>query len=151
MALALLSTTQNLLFPIIRLLVFKSSIGTVPNYNCAGATIQVREILCTLIEMENCKSWHHNGSLWSSGMGPVHMNEVECSGFEKSITECSFNKESLGCSHEEDAGVRCNVPAMGFQQRVRGGGLDQHCPLASHHVTLLKVFPITITQLLFMG
>lgn len=53
-----------------------------------------------------------------SGMGPVHMNEVQCSGFEKSITECHFNKDALGCSHEEDAGVRCNVPAMGFQESV---------------------------------
>ena len=51
-------------------------------------------------------------------MGPVHMNEVQCSGFEKSITECLFDKESLGCSHEEDAAVRCNVPAMGFQEQV---------------------------------
>lgn len=54
-----------------------------------------------------------------SGMGPVHMNEVECSGFEKSLTDCYFNNDALGCSHEEDAGVRCNVPAMGFQKRVR--------------------------------
>ena len=56
----------------------------------------------------------------SPGMGPVHLNEVDCTGFEKSITECSFSmdNESLGCSHEEDAGVRCNIPAMGFQQRV---------------------------------
>lgn len=46
------------------------------------------------------------------------MNEVKCSGFEKSITECHFNKDALGCSHEEDAGVRCNVPAMGFQESV---------------------------------
>lgn len=53
-----------------------------------------------------------------SGMGPVHMNEVRCSGFEKSITECQFNKDALGCSHEEDAAVRCNVPAMGFQEMV---------------------------------
>lgn len=51
-------------------------------------------------------------------MGPVHMNEVRCSGFEKSITECQFNKDALGCSHEEDAAVRCNVPAMGFQEMV---------------------------------
>lgn len=47
------------------------------------------------------------------------MNEVQCSGFEKSVTECSFNRESAGCSHEEDAAVRCNVPAMGFQETVR--------------------------------
>lgn len=52
------------------------------------------------------------------GMGPVHMNEVECSGFEKSLTECYFNKEALGCSHEEDAAVKCNIPAMGFHNRV---------------------------------
>lgn len=57
-------------------------------------------------------------------MGPVHMNEVKCSGFEKSVTECPFSmdKDSEGCSHEEDAGVRCNVPAMGFQQRLRLSG-----------------------------
>lgn len=48
------------------------------------------------------------------------MNEVQCTGFEKSVTECAFNMDmdSEGCSHEEDAGVRCNIPAMGFQQRV---------------------------------
>lgn len=46
------------------------------------------------------------------------MNEVECSGFEKSLTECYFNPNSLGCSHEEDAAVKCNVPAMGFHNRV---------------------------------
>lgn len=53
-----------------------------------------------------------------AGIGPVHMNEVECSGFEKSLTECSFNLESLGCSHEEDAAVKCNIPAMGFNKKV---------------------------------
>lgn len=46
------------------------------------------------------------------------MNEVECSGFEKSLTECYFNRDALGCSHEEDVAVRCNIPAMGFQNRV---------------------------------
>ncbi len=55
---------------------------------------------------------------FSVGIGPVHMNEVECSGFEKSLTECYFNRDSVGCSHEEDAAVRCNVPAMGFHKRV---------------------------------
>lgn len=54
----------------------------------------------------------------SPGIGPVHMNEVQCSGFEKSLTECYFNRDALGCSHEEDAAVRCNVPAMGFNKRV---------------------------------
>lgn len=53
-----------------------------------------------------------------AGIGPVHMNEVQCSGFEKSLTECRFNRDALGCSHEEDAAVKCNVPDMGFNNRV---------------------------------
>uniref|UniRef100_A0AAY5EMN1 Lysyl oxidase homolog n=1 Tax=Electrophorus electricus TaxID=8005 RepID=A0AAY5EMN1_ELEEL len=65
------------------------------------------------------------GARLGQGMGPVHMNEVECSGFEKSLTECYFNRDALGCSHEEDAAVRCNVPAMSFvsplQLRLSGG------------------------------
>ncbi|XP_066506953.1 lysyl oxidase homolog 2A [Hoplias malabaricus] len=63
-----------------------------------------------------------SGARMGQGMGPVHMNEVECSGFEKSLTECYFNREAVGCSHEEDAAVRCNVPEMGFNSRLRLNG-----------------------------
>ena len=53
------------------------------------------------------------------GLGPIHLNEIECTGNEKSIIDCKFNAESQGCNHEEDAAVRCNIPAMGFQKKVR--------------------------------
>ncbi|KAG7259612.1 hypothetical protein CRUP_002589 [Coryphaenoides rupestris] len=59
-----------------------------------------------------------------SGMGPVHMNEVECSGFEKSLTECSFNGEATGCGHEEDTAVKCHIPAMGFNSRVSAAAVN---------------------------
>jgi hypothetical protein len=55
----------------------------------------------------------------SPGIGPIHLNEVQCTGTEKSIIECKLNTESQGCNHEEDAGVRCNIPIMGFQKKVR--------------------------------
>uniref|UniRef100_A0A8C0QJT9 Lysyl oxidase homolog n=1 Tax=Chelonoidis abingdonii TaxID=106734 RepID=A0A8C0QJT9_CHEAB len=57
------------------------------------------------------------GARLGQGMGPIHLNEIDCTGFEKSITDCKFNTESLTCNHEEDAAVRCNVPAMGFQNQ----------------------------------
>lgn len=57
--------------------------------------------------------------VFPQGMGPIHLNEIDCTGFEKSVTDCKFNTESQGCNHEEDAAVRCNVPAMGFQNQVR--------------------------------
>lgn len=60
------------------------------------------------------------------------MNEVQCSGFEKSLTECYFNRDALGCSHEEDAAVKCNVPAMGFNKRVSFPSWDEATLPESH-------------------
>uniref|UniRef100_A0A8C4WMW7 Lysyl oxidase homolog n=1 Tax=Gopherus evgoodei TaxID=1825980 RepID=A0A8C4WMW7_9SAUR len=62
------------------------------------------------------------GARLGQGMGPIHLNEIDCTGFEKSVTDCKFNTESLTCNHEEDAAVRCNVPAMGFQNQLRLSG-----------------------------
>ncbi|KAI5618508.1 lysyl oxidase-like 2 precursor, partial [Silurus asotus] len=87
-------------------------------WNLVAATVVCREL-----GFGTAKEALSGGQL-GQGMGPVHMNEVQCTGFEKSVTECVFivDKDSEGCNHEEDAGVRCNVPAMGFQQRLRLSG-----------------------------
>uniref|UniRef100_A0A8C8CC44 Lysyl oxidase homolog n=1 Tax=Oncorhynchus tshawytscha TaxID=74940 RepID=A0A8C8CC44_ONCTS len=92
--------------------------GTVcdDSWNLEAATVVCREL-----GFGSAKEALAGGKL-GQGMGPVHMNEVKCSGFEKSLTECYFNRDALGCSHEEDAAVRCNVPAMGFQNRLRLSG-----------------------------
>uniref|UniRef100_A0A3P9J0Z3 Lysyl oxidase homolog n=1 Tax=Oryzias latipes TaxID=8090 RepID=A0A3P9J0Z3_ORYLA len=92
--------------------------GTVcdDNWNIRAATVVCREL-----GFGSAKE-ALSGAKMGQGIGPVHMNEVECSGFEKSLTECSFNLESLGCSHEEDAAVKCNVPAMGFNKKLRLSG-----------------------------
>uniref|UniRef100_A0A8C7H7Z0 Lysyl oxidase homolog n=1 Tax=Oncorhynchus kisutch TaxID=8019 RepID=A0A8C7H7Z0_ONCKI len=92
--------------------------GTVcdDSWNLEAATVVCREL-----GFGSAKEALTGGKL-GQGMGPVHMNEVKCSGFEKSLTECYFNRDALGCSHEEDAAVRCNVPAMGFQNRLRLSG-----------------------------
>lgn len=62
------------------------------------------------------------GAQLGQGMGHIHMSEIQCNGFEKSIIDCKFNAQSTGCNHEEDAAVRCNVPAMNFQNQVRLSG-----------------------------
>ncbi|XP_051972566.1 lysyl oxidase homolog 2A [Xyrauchen texanus] len=92
--------------------------GTVcdDNWNLNAASVVCRELGYGTAEEAI------TGAKLGQGIGPVHMNEVECSGFEKSLTDCYFNNDALGCSHEEDAAVRCNVPAMGFQKRIRLAG-----------------------------
>uniref|UniRef100_A0AAQ5ZCU8 Lysyl oxidase homolog n=1 Tax=Amphiprion ocellaris TaxID=80972 RepID=A0AAQ5ZCU8_AMPOC len=92
--------------------------GTVcdDNWNIQAATVVCREL-----GFGSAKE-ALTGARMGQGIGPVHMNEVLCSGFEKSLTDCYFNRDALGCSHEEDAAVRCNVPAMGFHKRLRLNG-----------------------------
>uniref|UniRef100_UPI00398F7CCC lysyl oxidase homolog 2-like isoform X2 n=1 Tax=Pristiophorus japonicus TaxID=55135 RepID=UPI00398F7CCC len=61
------------------------------------------------------------GARMGQGIGLPHMNEVMCTGFERSITDCNFNQDNL-CNHDEDAAVRCNIPAMGFENQIRLAG-----------------------------
>ncbi|XP_042332039.1 lysyl oxidase homolog 2 [Sceloporus undulatus] len=62
------------------------------------------------------------GARLGQGMGPIHFGDVDCTGVEKSITDCKFNSQLRRCTHEEDASVRCNIPEMGFQNQIRLSG-----------------------------
>ncbi|XP_061650015.1 lysyl oxidase homolog 3B isoform X3 [Phyllopteryx taeniolatus] len=63
------------------------------------------------------------GGRMGQGMGPIYMNEVKCTGHERSIWTCPFkNITSEDCQHTEDAAVRCNIPYMGLENSIRLGG-----------------------------
>ncbi|KAF7252741.1 hypothetical protein EYD10_01688 [Varanus komodoensis] len=60
------------------------------------------------------------GARMGQGMGQIHLNEVQCLGFEKTLWSCPRkNITQEDCKHTEDAGVRCNVPYMGFETTIR--------------------------------
>ncbi|XP_055026476.1 lysyl oxidase homolog 3B isoform X1 [Misgurnus anguillicaudatus] len=60
------------------------------------------------------------GARMGQGLGPIHMNEVQCTGNERSLWNCRYkNITAEDCKHTEDAAVRCNVPYMGYEKTVR--------------------------------
>ncbi|XP_030832693.1 deleted in malignant brain tumors 1 protein isoform X2 [Strongylocentrotus purpuratus] len=56
---------------------------------------------------------------YGQGSGPIYLDDVECSGFESRLIDCSIN--GLGnhnCGHSQDAGVFCYINA-GTEGEVR--------------------------------
>ena len=44
---------------------------------------------------------------FGAGTGSVFVTSVGCSGTETSLLGCSYSTSSSGCSHSDDAGIRC--------------------------------------------
>ncbi|XP_041663964.1 T-cell differentiation antigen CD6-like isoform X2 [Cheilinus undulatus] len=61
------------------------------------------------------------GGLFSRGKGPVHLDELNCTGKEEHLWACPSAQEESDCGHKEDAGVVCSE-----MRAVRlTGGLDR--------------------------
>ncbi|XP_051883254.1 LOW QUALITY PROTEIN: lysyl oxidase homolog 4 [Pristis pectinata] len=59
------------------------------------------------------------GARLGQGMGPIPHERGHVQRLRAVVTDCSFREASNTCKHEEDAAVRCNIPVMGFQNKIR--------------------------------
>ncbi|XP_066881000.1 lysyl oxidase homolog 4 isoform X2 [Kogia breviceps] len=63
------------------------------------------------------------GAQLGQALGPIHLSEVRCGGYERTLSDCpSLEGSQNGCQHDNDAAVRCNIPNLGFQDQVRLAG-----------------------------
>lgn len=68
---------------------------------------------------------------FGQGTGPIHLDNVQCTGFESSLAECRHNGVGIitYCNHAKDAGVRCSSEAskncVHGDIRLVGGSSDR--------------------------
>lgn len=48
------------------------------------------------------------GGQFAPGRGPVHLDELNCTGREENLWDCPAVKDENDCGHKEDAGVICS-------------------------------------------
>ena len=44
---------------------------------------------------------------FGAGAGPIYLDNVDCSGTERNLVDCSSSSVVSCSNHNEDAGVRC--------------------------------------------
>ncbi|XP_033106180.1 deleted in malignant brain tumors 1 protein-like [Anneissia japonica] len=49
-----------------------------------------------------------SGSEYGQGIGPIHLNQVQCTGNERRLDRCDHVGQTSSCGHHNDAGVICH-------------------------------------------
>ena len=51
---------------------------------------------------------YHNAH-FGQGSGTIVLDDVQCTGTEERLVDCSYDRSTLDCTHYDDAGVRCQL------------------------------------------
>ena len=72
--------------------------------------MNVANVVCKQLGFETAVVFTPGGKL-GPGTGPIHLDDVHCTGKEESIFECeSSGLGNHNCLHNEDVGIICSAP-----------------------------------------
>ncbi|XP_067282321.1 T-cell differentiation antigen CD6-like [Pseudorasbora parva] len=101
-----------------RVEVWQGSWGTVCD---DGWDMQEANVVCSQLGCGYAVSVSVQGEPYGQGTGPIHLDELSCTGKEKSLWECPALTHGHDCGHKEDAGVVCSE----YKALRLTGGLDR--------------------------
>ncbi|XP_023648784.1 T-cell differentiation antigen CD6-like isoform X2 [Paramormyrops kingsleyae] len=86
-----------------------------------GWDMQAGHVVCAQLGCGYALNVTGQDGLFKPGSGPIHLDDVNCTGTERSLWNCLASHHSQDCGHKEDAGVVCSE-----MRAVRlTGGLDR--------------------------
>lgn len=50
-----------------------------------------------------------SNAFYGRGSGPIHLDDVACTGTETNVLQCRYDPVTSDCGHSEDAGVQCVI------------------------------------------
>ncbi|TSK31506.1 T-cell differentiation antigen CD6 [Bagarius yarrelli] len=86
-----------------------------------GWDTQDADVVCAQLNCGYAISVNGQGGPYSQGRGPILIDELNCTGKERSLWECPAVREGHDCGHKEDAGVVCSE----YKALRLTGGLDR--------------------------
>ncbi|XP_043073398.1 T-cell differentiation antigen CD6-like isoform X2 [Puntigrus tetrazona] len=101
-----------------RVEVWRGSWGTVCD---DGWDIDDAHVVCAQLGCGYAVSVSGHGEPYGQGTGVIHMDELNCTGKERSLWECPAITNGHDCGHKEDAGVVCSE----YKALRLTGGLDR--------------------------
>lgn len=70
--------------------------------------LQEADMVCAQHSCGYALSVTGQGGPFPPGAGPIHLDELNCTGTEDNLWSCPTAKEESDCGHKEDAGVVCS-------------------------------------------
>ncbi|XP_052440423.1 scavenger receptor cysteine-rich type 1 protein M160 [Carassius gibelio] len=101
-----------------RVEVWRGSWGTVCD---DGWDMDDARVVCAQLGCGYPVSVSGQGEPYGQGIGSIHMDELNCTGKERSLWECPAIRNGHDCGHKEDAGVVCSE----YKALRLTGGLDR--------------------------
>ncbi|XP_057210413.1 antigen WC1.1-like [Triplophysa rosa] len=101
-----------------RVEVWRGSWGTVCD---DGWDEEDADVVCAQLGCGYAVSVSGMGEPYGQGTGPIHLDELNCTGRERNLWECPAISQDHDCGHKEDAGVVCSE----YKALRLTGGLDR--------------------------
>ncbi|XP_077078660.1 T-cell differentiation antigen CD6-like isoform X3 [Siphateles boraxobius] len=83
--------------------------------------VEDANVVCSQLGCGHAVSVSGQGEPYGQGTGPIHLDELNCTGKERSLWECPALTQGHDCGHKEDAGVVCSE----YKALRLTGGLDR--------------------------